>query len=645
MEVSHPALVAPLAAGLESGMPFMAYEYVAAESLDVALRRQARPSNVLEWIAPLAGAVDAAHARGIEHGALHPRDVLVSADGVCTTGFGIARALEHVQLGIPVRRPYAAPELMAGRRWGPPADRFAVAVLAYELLTGTRLSGNNDEAVADLRELCPDVADVAGLQQAFRNALADEPSIRSVSATAFVTALARAIGDEVTSDSAPRGVEPAPDHLDEAVDAQHGAGSDVGREGDESAFAAPEFDVPAGHEPYGPGRAPDYPVEIAEPDAVAALEDRSAGSDGADDDGRAMRGERMPRPPRASRSAGRPQRGDGTRRRSRPVVAIRDDVHFDPLDDADAVEPPVRQAGYDDDFPPPPSSTSMRAMAPVVAAMAVGVLVAYLVSIGWGTSGDEAAGDAPPGEVSGTGVEWSEETVAAPEAQRPPATADEPLTLAEEPIVPVGDPPRGVDPGSDADLPPPDPPAVAAEPAVESPPRSTVVPSGGEVPPAPSGRVSVRTTPPGALVTLDGRSHGAAPVSIEDVSAGVHRLRVTAPGHVPDEREVTVSAGASATTVNIALTPLAAVSAPVRDQAADAGAAGGSLRILSRPAGATVTVDDVMVGVTPLEMADVALGMRRVRIELPGYRPWTTEVDVSGTEPVRVGASLEPGAR
>ena len=74
-------------------------------------------------------------------------------------------------------------------------------------------------------------------------------------------------------------------------------------------------------------------------------------------------------------------------------------------------------------------------------------------------------------------------------------------------------------------------------------------------------------------------------------------------------------------------------------------AVGGSLRVESRPPGAAVRVDDVVMGVTPVDITDVAPGARRVRIELPGYRPWITEVDVSGTERIRVGASLQPEDR
>ena len=548
VEVSHPAILAPLAAGLESGTPFVAYEYVAGESLDVALRREARPPQAMEWILALAGAVDAAHARGLVHGALHLRDVLVSAEGVCATGFGIASALEHVRLGIPVRRPYTAPEVAAGRHWGPPADRFAVAMLAYELLTGTRPSGSSDQAIADLRELRPDVADPAGLQQAFRNALADEPAIRSASATAFVTALVRAVGD-----GAPEG-------------------SPAGR--DEEAVAGP---VP-GILDETPDAAPARAVQIDLPDVVDAPGERSAGSDG-----REEHGERRPRSPRPSRSKRRPPRRTGSRRRTEPVVAVRDDVHFDPLDDRSQAEPAVERAGYDEDVPPPPSPTSMRAIAPVVAAMAVGVLVAYLVSTGLGTSGDEAADrDSQPSEVAGAGVEWSEETVADPEARLPSTAADAPLTLVEEPILPVGDPPG---------------PGVEQRPAVA---------------PAATGPAVEDSGPPGPAV---------APA-------------VTGPA-VEDSGPPVASPPAS-TTVAPEAPP--ARNAPVGR--ADAGA--GSLRVESRPPGATVLIDGVPAGATPLDVPDVGFGLHRVRIDLPGYRPWATTVDVSGTDRVRVGASLEP---
>jgi len=586
VELSHPAIVAPLAAGFEAGTPFMAYEYVAGESLDVALRRDARPAEALQWIALLAGAVDAAHARGLEHGALHLRDVLVSSDGVCVTGFGIARALEHVQIDVPVRRPYAAPEMMAGRRWGPPADRFAVAVLAYELLTGTRPSANSDDAIADLLELRPDVADPAGLQQAFRNTLADESAIRSASATAFATALARAIGDEVLEGvPSPRRSETVTEDgagsPEYTTDALHGVGTgDVGPEDRDTAFGAQESEEPARREPVGSGGKPSHPVQISFPDdAVAAMEERPRESGGRDGEVGGARKEHPARSKRASRSKRRPRQG-GARRRTGPVVAVRDDVHFDPLDDPGSVEPTVARTGYDEDVPPPPSPTSMRAVAPFIAAVAVGVLLAYLVYTGLETSSDGTTGGVPQSSENAVAVVESTEETVVPNGEQPVAsTAGGSLTLADEPIVTVGDPPS---PGAE--------PIAAVD-----PPASVTPASDGGTPAAGSQSATPVPEPPPSPEPPPARSPPSPPVNEE----------------------------------------------PARLAATDAG----SLLVRSRPPGATVRVDDVAVGVTPVEVPDVAFGTHLVRIELPGYRPWVAEVDVAGAEQVRVGASLEPGGR
>ena len=543
----------------------MAYEYIEGESLDVVLRKTARPSGALAWIAALADAVDAAHACGIEHGALHLRDVLVSGAGVCATGFGIARALEHVRLGVPVRRPYAAPELTAGRRWGPPADRFAVAALGYELLTGTRPSGNAEDLVAELRASCADAADAAGLQQAFRNALAEEPSVRSAAAVTFATAVTRAVGDPAADDSAaPGGPAVAGGHAEPLDPGAHAPGAGG------PAFAVAEPDGLPGQERPDAGFGPDSLPEEARPDPLAAFEDRLAGSDVADAGGGGWE---------------RPQPGAG----SRPVAAGSGDVRFDPPDDdAETHDAAVPPAAYDDDAPPPPSPTFLRASAPFVVAIVGGVLVAYLVSRGLGSLGDETAGDAAEPAAPDVVTEWSEQAVGVPDDAQLQLPAEDPLPLVEEPVVPVGDPPlRGAAPEQEAPF------AGAAEPPAPAPP-----------PPVPA-------PPPEIVDTSDGAGGG----------------------------------GMDASAAEDSLTPVAVDAPAPEDPNSAPASATGALRVLSRPPGATVSVDDVVVGITPLEVPDVLAGTRQVRIDLPGYRPWVAEIDVRGAEAVRVGASLEPGAR
>ena len=80
-------------------------------------------------------------AAGVGHGALHPRDIFVTPDEARASGFGVVDALERVGIRAPVRRPYSAPERIAGGDWGTPADVFSLGAIAFELLTGRRPSG------------------------------------------------------------------------------------------------------------------------------------------------------------------------------------------------------------------------------------------------------------------------------------------------------------------------------------------------------------------------------------------------------------------------------------------------------------------------------------------------------------------------
>src|SRR3954462_2961689 len=76
----HPSIVEPIAAGVEGTVAYRAEEYVAAESLDAAMRHYAPTSfdTMLRIVGQLAEAVDSARAAGVGHGALHPRDIFIT---------------------------------------------------------------------------------------------------------------------------------------------------------------------------------------------------------------------------------------------------------------------------------------------------------------------------------------------------------------------------------------------------------------------------------------------------------------------------------------------------------------------------------------------------------------------------------------
>ncbi|HEX3644237.1 MAG TPA: PEGA domain-containing protein [Vicinamibacterales bacterium] len=187
--IEHPAVVAPLATGISGVSAFLAQDYVAADSLDLAVREYgpAPAGSALRVAAQLAGALDAAAAAQIAHGALHPRDVLLSSDDTRLTGLGVTRALEKAGVIAPVRRPYSAPERIAGGDWDRRADVFSLAALMHELMWGRRVSGLGAKAAGSLTAIAG--SDLAALQGVFARALAENRDDRFESALEFAEAL------------------------------------------------------------------------------------------------------------------------------------------------------------------------------------------------------------------------------------------------------------------------------------------------------------------------------------------------------------------------------------------------------------------------------------------------------------------------
>ena len=67
----------------------------------------------------------------------------------------------------------------------------------------------------------------------------------------------------------------------------------------------------------------------------------------------------------------------------------------------------------------------------------------------------------------------------------------------------------------------------------------------------------------------------------------------------------------------------------------------GGLRIESDPAGARVLIDGEEVGVTPLQLKNLPVGSRVVRVEAEGYATWTTAARVVANQHARVSAVLQ----
>lgn len=142
----HPAIVTVFAAGEHDGLLWFAMEFVEGESLRDLLTREGRlpADRVHAMLAELAGALDAAHRRGVVHRDVKPENILVEHDSgrVRLADFGVARALEadaqHTGTGIILGSPrYMSPEQVSGdASIDGRADLYALALVGHEMLAG-----------------------------------------------------------------------------------------------------------------------------------------------------------------------------------------------------------------------------------------------------------------------------------------------------------------------------------------------------------------------------------------------------------------------------------------------------------------------------------------------------------------------------
>jgi len=146
--VDDPHVIPVYEAGAVGGMLFIAMRLVAGSDLRGVLRREGalQPGRALELLSPVASALDAAHAAGLVHRDVKPGNILVDErpgrpDHVYLADFGLSKgAAAGVSmtgagnyLGTPG---YSAPEQVHGHDVDGRADQYALACVAFELLTG-----------------------------------------------------------------------------------------------------------------------------------------------------------------------------------------------------------------------------------------------------------------------------------------------------------------------------------------------------------------------------------------------------------------------------------------------------------------------------------------------------------------------------
>ena len=206
---AHPHVVTVFDVGEHEGHPFIVMEYLEGGSIyDRARFSTVRAGLALEWLRQAASAIDAAHAQGVVHRDVKPANLLLDGEErVHVTDFGIASAAGFDTLTLPGTvlgtAGYLSPEQARGETATPASDRYALGVVAYELLTGRRpyeAETPMTEAFAHINAPIPSAERAtttlpSGIDAVFQRALAKEPSERPASAGDLVEELRDAFRD------------------------------------------------------------------------------------------------------------------------------------------------------------------------------------------------------------------------------------------------------------------------------------------------------------------------------------------------------------------------------------------------------------------------------------------------------------------
>ncbi len=144
--IEHANVIPVYEAGEDEGLLFIAMRLVNGMDLDQLLGRAGplQPARATRVIGQIAGALDAAHARGLVHRDVKPANVLLTVDEpehAYLTDFGVARQMGALTRVTRVGQwvgtlDYMAPEQIRGEDVNASADIYALTGLFYHCLTG-----------------------------------------------------------------------------------------------------------------------------------------------------------------------------------------------------------------------------------------------------------------------------------------------------------------------------------------------------------------------------------------------------------------------------------------------------------------------------------------------------------------------------
>jgi eukaryotic-like serine/threonine-protein kinase len=201
----HASIITIFDVGESDGLKYIAMEFIAGRSLHavIAERGQLGLALTIGILAPMAEALQYAHNQRAIHRDIKPHNIMIGTDGrVLLADFGIAIGPQSngerlTQAGAFLGTPeYLSPEQVQAEPLTGHSDQYALAVVAFECLTGrVPFKGSTPQLLMAHVYTAPPALSTAGqglpieLDAVLARGLAKDPAARYPDVVAFVEAL------------------------------------------------------------------------------------------------------------------------------------------------------------------------------------------------------------------------------------------------------------------------------------------------------------------------------------------------------------------------------------------------------------------------------------------------------------------------
>ena len=218
----HPNIVSVTESGLVDNLPFMTLDLVEGSSLKetLATRGPIPTSHALEYLTAIGAGLAYAHAHGVVHGDLKPRNILIQkglpfAQAIKISDFGLSglksgkiESTAQEKSGI-LRSPlYLAPEEFSEEKSDVRSDIYSLGVILYQMLAGeVPFKGKSIPAImkAHLMQAPPRIAGLVPeiseeVESVVMHALEKDPVNRPATIESFVEQFRQAVSGDAAVD-------------------------------------------------------------------------------------------------------------------------------------------------------------------------------------------------------------------------------------------------------------------------------------------------------------------------------------------------------------------------------------------------------------------------------------------------------------